>query len=437
MPSCTACESGKYKAALGSGSACTLCDGALEHSTSGLDSGSASCVCQAGYFLDAGACMACQRGTYKELQGNTTVGCAAPQQGCCACAAFETTASEASISALEACPCIHGHGVLEPSGFACVPCPRGTYKEGSDKDVCTACPAHTSTQEVGAFDAQECVPRAGYYAVGSTAAACAPGTYADHPNATACEQCFAGATSAAAAESIDACACQHPHAPSGALHDCTCAAGFARDSQACAACAANTFCAGARDTASACPQFAASPAGSDAAEDCECTAGYTGPNGGACAACPPGTFKAQPGAAACTSCPDSSASAAASDAAGDCLCNAGYSGANGGACAPCAAGTYKAELGAAACTSCPNSSVSAPASVAAEDCECMAGYTGPNGEACVRCPPGTFSSPAEGSGQLACVACPEHSTSTAGANDTADCLCEPGYTGENGGACAA
>ena len=125
--SCTACATGKYKAAPGSESACTLCDTALPHSTSALDSGSASCVCRAGFFLDAGACSACKRGTYKELQGNTTVGCATLEQGCCACAAFETTASEASISALGDCLCIHGHGVLEPSDFACVPCPRGTY----------------------------------------------------------------------------------------------------------------------------------------------------------------------------------------------------------------------------------------------------------------------------------------------------------------------
>jgi len=92
------------------------------------------------------------------------------------------------------------------------------------------------------------------------------------------------------------------------------------------------------------------------------------------ASCPLGTFKAEPGAAACTSCPDSSASAAASHAAGDCACNAGYTGPHDGPCTLCAAGEYKAEPGAAACSSCAENSDSAPGSDAAEDCLCVAGY---------------------------------------------------------------
>ncbi len=36
--------------------------------------------------------------------------------------------------------------------------------------------------------------------------------------------------------------------------------------------------------------------------DCECDAGYTGPDGGDCAACPYGTFKPLAGAQACTLC---------------------------------------------------------------------------------------------------------------------------------------
>ena len=46
-----------------------------------------------------------------------------------------------------------------------------------------------------------------------------------------------------------------------------------------------------------------SPAGSDAASDCACDAGFTGPNGGTCTACPAGTYKAASGAGSCSSCP--------------------------------------------------------------------------------------------------------------------------------------
>ena len=51
-------------------------------------------------------------------------------------------------------------------------------------------------------------------------------------------------------------------------------------------------------------------AASDAREDCECNTGYTGPNGGTCAACEAGKYKDSPGADACTACPDNSVSPA-------------------------------------------------------------------------------------------------------------------------------
>lgn len=232
IAACAACPTGKYKAVPGLASGCRLCESDLASSTGVFDSASPYCVCGAGHILDAGTCRACQKGTYKEQQGNTTLGCASLLAGCCQCGEFQTTVGAGSTVALEACVCIHGHGVPNPNSFACVPCPRGTYKEGLDKQACAACPANTDTLQVGAFDAQECVSRAGYRMVYDaegmgTASACPGGTYSDHMNATACEECFFGATSPPASESIDACACQHPYSASGEAHDCTCGAGFA------------------------------------------------------------------------------------------------------------------------------------------------------------------------------------------------------------------
>lgn len=229
---CSACPTGKYKAAAGSASGCSLCESDLSFSTGAFDSASQYCVCRPGYVLDAGACRACQKGMYKENQGNSTLGCASLLDGCCPCGQFQTTASAGSSVALTDCVCLHGHGVADPNNFACMPCPHGTYKEGTDRQACAACPAGTSTGEVGAFEARECVSRAGYFMVFDagglgTAHACASGTYSDHLNATACEPCFEGATSPPASESIAACACEPPFAPSGAALDCTCAAGFA------------------------------------------------------------------------------------------------------------------------------------------------------------------------------------------------------------------
>ena len=43
-------------------------------------------------------------------------------------------------------------------------------------------------------------------------------------------------------------------------------------------------------------------AGSDAASDCVCNAGFGGPNGGPCLACEAGKFKATAGAGACGNC---------------------------------------------------------------------------------------------------------------------------------------
>jgi hypothetical protein len=229
---CSACPTGKYKATAGSASGCRLCESDLPFSTGAFDSASPSCVCRPGYVLDAGACRACQKGTYKENQGNSTLDCASLLGGCCACGQFQTTTSAGSAVALTDCVCLHGHGVADPNNFACMPCPRGTYKESTDRQACAACPAGTSTGEVGAFEARECVSRAGYYMVFGlgglgTAHACANGTYSDYLNATACEPCFFGATSPPASESIDACVCRHPYTASGEAHDCTCGAGFA------------------------------------------------------------------------------------------------------------------------------------------------------------------------------------------------------------------
>jgi hypothetical protein len=77
--------------------------------------------------------------------------------GCCQCGEFQTTVGEGSTVSMEAWVCIHGHGVLALNDLACLPCPRWTYKDGTDRLDCVGCPVNTDTMQVGTFDVQECV----------------------------------------------------------------------------------------------------------------------------------------------------------------------------------------------------------------------------------------------------------------------------------------
>jgi len=204
--------------------------------------------------------------------------------------------------------------------------------------------------------------------------------------------------------------------------------------QVCAACAPNTYCAGARDQATACPAFSSSPAGSTLASACRCNAGFTGADGGECAACAAGTFKPAAGSAACTLCPANSWSLPASDAGADCKCDAGYTGQDGAACSACAAGTFKDAPGDAACAECPVSSSSPAGSDAPADCKCLAGFTGSDGGACAACAAGKFKTAA---GSAACAGCPANAESAEASDEATDCKCAAGFTGADGDACAA
>jgi hypothetical protein len=65
---------------------------------------------------------------------------------------------------------------------------------------------------------------------------------------------------------------------------------------------------------SQCHDNSQSPPGSSSASNCTCNSGYSPPNGSAgglaCVACVPGTYKAEPGQAACNPCPTGTVSRA-------------------------------------------------------------------------------------------------------------------------------
>jgi hypothetical protein len=72
------------------------------------------------------------------------------------------------------------------------------------------------------------------------------------------------------------------------------------------------------------------------------------------------------GFSSCTLCPFYTTSAVGSAPITHCKCTAGFTGPDGGPCAACAAGFYKATIGSAACTDCSTSSI----------CQCGVGTAG-------------------------------------------------------------
>ena len=141
--------------------------------------------------------------------------------------------------------------------------------------------------------------------------------------------------------------------------------------------------------------------------------GYTGPDGGNCVACSPGSIKLHAGFASCdfcdlgkytevsagthcAVCPLHSIAPEGSSAKAACMCNAGYSDQDGGedgACMPCNQGWHKQEIGS---------------------------------RICIECQPGTFSSI---SGATSCEACPIiNMTSLVHSTSAFDCFCAGGLT---------
>ena len=149
----------------------------------------------------------------------------------------------------------------------------------------------------------------------------------------------------------------------------------------------------------------------------------------------------------CTSCPaDSWCSAGAANPCpqftnapvnatrqNQCQCNAGYVG-NGSVattspCAYCWSSYYCPGGNSNVSYACPSNSTSPPGSSSITQCMCKPGYYGQNGRACALCPAGSFCA----SGALS--SCPANSLSAAGSSDSSKCACNAGFYGPAGGPC--
>ena len=155
-----------------------------------------------------------------------------------------------------------------------------------------------------------------------------------------------------------------------------------------------------------------------------------------CVSCGTGKYASVTLAATtCLDCPANSNAPSESTDASDCICNAGASGPNGGACAICQSGTYKAGLGDGLCISCDVGFTSPPGSTSSQNCalQCAPGSFGPDGGPCQLCPRGKYkATPGPG----ACSgSCPLNSDSVEGSTEETDCKCNAGFTGPDGGQC--
>ena len=243
--------------------------------------------------------------------------------------------------------------------------------------------------------------------------ACAAGKYKPKEGTAACTQCVGGKhVSSSASTSIDECL----------------------------ACDVNTYSAADNSQCEPCPSHSSSAAMSSVQTACICDPGYSGPNGGSCAACVGGKYKIVAGTAACTlciggkystatgamsestclNCPLHTDAPSGSGDVEDCTCNKGHYGLNGRDCINCAAGTYKDVTGPDPCTLCVSGKyVSVEESVSSS--------------ACTNCPAATYST----ADRTQCLSCPSDSTSPTSSDEITDCTCNAAYTGPDGGPCTA
>ena len=371
--------------------------------------GSFTCSCNAGYIGNGTDCE-----DLNECDDNTTC----PTNAFC----YNTVGSFY-------CECDRGYTGSDV--YNCTACPAGKYKNVTGSSNCTDCPQDTYSSVPAVQTLSGCLrcplnSDSKAATTNSTDCLCRPGyTWQD---LQACAECVAG-----------------KYKPDVGPHGCT-------------ECPAGTYLANTPGVALSgclgCANNSDAPAGSGTESSCLCNIGFTGPDGGPCSTCDPGSYKNTTGSATCTlceanqyseiygatskldclSCTAFSLSVAGADMKERCLCIPGYAGAGlpGQLCVPCGPGTHKNVSGHDQCTSCPEHSTSPAGSSTLLNCTCLPGYFGANGEDCTICGEGKYK-PESGDGE--CQDCPPRTSSPAGSEVSAECACAPGAFGPNGQAC--
>ena len=392
----------------------------------------AECVCNPGYLREGDLCNLGQPPAWYMYGVNET------------CVSTRETIA-AGASGHQDCVCVPGFaGLPVPEAVRCQECPADTYADVHNTSTCVPCPEHASHAQTKRTNVSACLCDPGYSGPdGGPCVACAAGTFKAEPgaalcescganeysetNASACVACHANSSSLPASPGVEHCLCDPGFYPSDGL--CTmCHAGRFKNTTAnepCRSCTGNTFASELGATAcSSCLVFSpfstANP--SEGGVRCQCIAGYTQTELNlttpACSACPPDTFQPSQGQTTCELCDPNARSPEASVTPLACLCNAGFFDDFEHQCQSCAGGTYKEaaaddEEDTELCNACSNDSFSLPQSGRQTDCLCEPGFSGPDGGPCAACAAGTFKA---ANGSAACEACPLHTYSDADAS---------------------
>ena len=422
---CSACAGGLYSAAIGatgvetcqecpagmwSASGSDTCEPCPPHSNSSRVSAYLSnCTCNAGATgAEGGPCVLCVAGTYKASRGSA------------ACEACPENSVSPSGSSLEtSCQCVPGH--YGEDGGLCTACPPNTYAPTLGSSHCSACPDNSEAPGASSL-LTACLCSAGYVGTnGGTCAGCPASTYKDAPGSASCSSCPANAQALPISTTADSCRCNAGYTGLDGEACTACAAGSYKDSvgeAACVPCAAGKFLEASAADTNACVACSAGTYSEMPGASAE----------GMCLRCANATYSETVGAfsaSTCISCPANSSSPSGSSTAGSCLCNVGYTGPDGGECSACAPGTFKDARGSADCTECAAGSylTEAGAYLPAQ---------------CVNCRQGTFSTTSAATSSETCVACPARSSSTSsGAYSESSCVCDENFYGSGGAACSA
>ena len=254
---CVACVPGFFKPGHGAGEcqACPPKSSSLPASSSGL-----GCLCQPGYFAEAGQCVECPDNMYKEFHG---------PGACMACPANSTSAKANARRVL--CLCDPGYSGSLP----CSVCAAGKYKAGHGDSPCEDCAENTYGEHSGAA------------------------------SASTCTVCPSASTTLLLTGQVGAASC-------------LCSAKHYMAAGVCTLCAQNTHCPG-RNQVLPCPQNTHGGEGLELAAECECDDGYYR-NGTRCLSCVSDHWCAGGGM---TPCMHDSSSGPLSTSAQDCVCVGG------------------------------------------------------------------------------------------------------------------
>lgn len=437
---CQPCPAGTFAASIGRGSRANRCTPCLigtytnqtasstcrscAPNASALVSRSKLCRCNPGYTgVDGFHCQACAAGTYKIFHGS---------EACLACDGGFASAVVAATSASTCKPCPNGT-FAEPGFAECRACAPGSYNEEKNASACLPCRGGFFSNASGASHAETCK-------------ICTNGTYSNGTGATSCVLCGEGKYSALAGETYEA-ACQDCSLGSYTIapgsYQCTkCAPGKkstverANSSAVCQNCIAGKF--QNRAGQSICVQCDLGYFGqgigqtSRSAACTQCSDGkYTDlPAQTECVACPKGKYDAYgPGsrmAVVCQACEPGKIGPV--EGMSDCInCERGkFVNVSGETeCIDCFTGSYAANPGSSVCTLCAAGKTSLQVGQDSEN-NCTACEEGTYAEragktSCTDCAAGTN---ANTTGMVACTTCPSGTSSGIG---QAECdICEPG-----------